>query len=122
MPSDIHSMMKQINHLLKADEIKSEISDSDKVMEKSIPDGNIGPLLDELQLRLYHQWEGFLSKQPLKEIRNFANRLREMGNANHIDLLSVYGNALISSLDEFNIETLRERLTRFPGILNQLKN
>jgi len=122
MPSDIHTMMKQINHLLQADVIMSEIAVSVKTEEKVSPHGNMGPLLDELQFQLYPQWEGFLTKQPLKEIRNFANRLREIGNANHIDLLSVYGNALIASLDEFNIETLRERLTRFPGILNQLKN
>jgi PAS domain S-box-containing protein len=122
MPSDIHSMMKQINHLLQTDDIISEITDSVKVEVKSSQEGIIGPLIDELQFRLFPQWEGFQNKQPLKEIRNFANRLREMGNANQIDLLSQYSNSLIASLDEFNIETLRERLARFPGILNQLKS
>jgi hypothetical protein len=114
--------MKQINQLLQVTEVEPAITDSVKVEEKSSPDGNIGPLLDELQSRLFAQWKGFLTKQPLKEIRNFANRIREMGAANRIGLLFDYGNSLIASLDEFNIETLRERLARFPGILHQLKS
>jgi PAS domain S-box-containing protein len=122
MPCDIHLMMKQINQLLQVTEVEPAITDSVKVEEKSSPDGNIGPLLDELQSRLFAQWKGFLTKQPLKEIRNFANRIREMGAANRIGLLFDYGNSLIASLDEFNIETLRERLARFPGILHQLKS
>jgi hypothetical protein len=122
MPSDIHLMMKQINQLLQVTDTEPEIVDSVKIEERSSNDGNAVTLLDELQTRLYSQWECFLTRQPLKEIRNFANRVRELGASNRNDLLFDYGNSLITSLDEFNIETLRERLAKFPGILNQLKS
>jgi PAS domain S-box-containing protein len=122
MPSDIHSMMKQINKLLHVSDTEPEIAETLKVEELRSNDDTIVSLLGELQTRFYSQWEGFKTKQPLKEIRNFANRVRELGASNHNDLLFDYGNSLITSLDEFNIETLRERLARFPGILNQLKS
>ncbi|MBS1233692.1 MAG: hypothetical protein H6R34_256, partial [Bacteroidetes bacterium] len=122
MPCDIHSMMRQINQLLHITDSEPDSADSVKVVEKSSRDGVIVSLLGELQTHLYSQWEGFLTKQPLKEIRIFANRVRELGASNRNDLLFDYGNSLITSLDEFNIETLRERLAKFPGILNQLKS
>ena len=122
MPCDIHSMMRQINQLLHITDSEPDSADSVKVEEKSSRDGVIVSLLGELQTHLYSQWEGFLTKQPLKEIRIFANRVRELGASNRNDLLFDYGNSLITSLDEFNIETLRERLAKFPGILNQLKS
>jgi len=121
MPSDIHTMMKQINHLLNVTEVIPEIKEATKVKKEIDRDGIAGDLLDELQSLLYPQWEGFLTKQPLKEIRNFANRIHEMGATNQIKVLFDYGKSLIASLDEFNIETLRERLARFPSILNRLK-
>jgi signal transduction histidine kinase len=122
MPSDIHSMMRQINQLLQVTETEHEIENSVKAEEINIQEGNVSSFIDELQIRLYSQWEGFLIKQPLKEIRNFADRIREMGNTNHITILSDYGNSLIASLDEFNIETMREGLAKFPGILTQLRS
>jgi PAS domain S-box-containing protein len=121
MPSDIHLMMKQINHLLQVTDTEPEIAHA-VTIEETGNNSNIGSLLDELQTHLYVQWEGFLTKQPLKEIRNFANRIRELGASNRVDLLFDYGNSLIASLNEFNIETLRERLAKFPGILHQFKS
>jgi PAS domain S-box-containing protein len=124
MPSDIHSMMKQINQLLKITEVEpiTEHAVKMKVEETGSNEGNIDSLLEELHDHLYFQWKGFLTRQPLKEIRNFANRIRELGASNRIDLLFDYGNSLLASLNEFNIETLREGLAKFPDILDQLKS
>ena len=121
MPSDIQTMMKSIEQL---------VSKSDKVPEKPVIEQQIeiitksteiNPRLAEFQTHLYSQWESFRNKQPLKEIRSFANRIREIGEDSHIDFLFEYGNAVIASINEFNIEALRERLARFPSIINKLK-
>jgi PAS domain S-box-containing protein len=121
MPSEIHSMMRQINQLLKITEERPAATDIQKVKAERSPNDNIRPLLDELQNSLYIQWESFQTKQPLKDIRSFANRIREIGVENQVDLLFDYGNSLIASLNEFNIETLREGLAKFPGLVNKLK-
>ena len=123
MPSDIQTMMKKINQfLLKAYRVVPEKLKTEHQKEESKKNVEINPLIVEFQTDLYSQWEGFLTKQPLKEIRNFANRIRELGDSYRIDFLFDYGNAIIASINEFNIEALRERLARFPGIINQLKN
>lgn len=121
MPSSIQSIMKRIKQLLARSESTDATADSQTQRFEDQKHGAVGPLIAEFESHLYPQWESFSKKQPLKEIRSFANRIREMGDTSHIAFLFDYGNALIVSINEFNIEALRERLARFPGIVKQLK-
>ena len=121
MPSSIQFIMTRIKQLLGKYEKPVEVNEVSPQPVKTRRPAAMGPIIAEFETHLYSQWESFSKKQPLKEIRNFANRIREIGETSHIDFLFHYGNAVIVSINEFNIEALRERLARFPGIINQLK-
>jgi len=122
MPSSIQSIMKRIKQLLGKYENAVEPPEIILQKTKTQKPAEIHAIISEFESALHAQWETFSKKQPLKEIRNFANRIRDLGETFHIDFLFDYGNAVIVSINEFNIEALRERLARFPGIVNQLKN
>jgi PAS domain S-box-containing protein len=122
MPAQVNELTEKINYFF-----QSEQHDSKRIQIVSKTYNNkekiqIDPLLDELQNNLYKQWHNFIKKQPLKEIRNFALQINELGNLYSISLLKDYSILLITAIDEFNIELIREHLADFPSIVNQIKN
>ncbi|MBN2275106.1 MAG: PAS domain S-box protein [Bacteroidales bacterium] len=121
MPSDISSMMKKITLVLKNDDKLSVIELKKETKDKTNNLSEIKPLITEFESVLFPQWKNYSTKQPLKEIRSFASRIMDIGEAAHIDFLLDYGNGINTSINEFNIEALRERLARFPDIIDQLK-
>jgi PAS domain S-box-containing protein len=122
MPFELESFAKSINNLLRKNYKEFSEVNSVSSLKKVLIQSEIDSVINEFQNALYPQWESFVKKQPLKEIRNFANRINEIGSTFHIDFLLTYSLGLIDAIDDFNIEVLRERLVRFPNILNQLNN
>ncbi|MBN1414029.1 MAG: PAS domain S-box protein [Bacteroidales bacterium] len=120
MPAEVQTMMKSINQLVKKFGKVRRKSIVEHTKENIPEQALTNPIITELQTDLYSQWEGFQKKQPLKEIRNFANRIREIGETTRIDFLYEYGNAVVTAINEFNIEAMREKLAQFPGIINKL--
>jgi PAS domain S-box-containing protein len=122
MPSDIHSMIKKINKIVQLNQIEETATVNDEGPVLISRNDNILSIIEEFHNHLYPEWESFRKKQPLKEIRNFGNKIKDIGEKNRLDFLLRYGNALITAVIEFNIEGLRDQISSFPDIVKQLND
>jgi PAS domain S-box-containing protein len=67
------------------------------------------------------QWKLFESKQPLKEIQLFARDIIDVGKTFKLGIVVDYGEQLLSTIENFDIEEMRLKLDYFPDLLKQLK-
>jgi PAS domain S-box-containing protein len=67
------------------------------------------------------QWKLFESKQPLKEIQVFAREIITLGKTFKLGIILDYGEQLLSTIENFDIEEMRLKLDYFPDLLKQLK-
>jgi two-component system sensor histidine kinase/response regulator len=67
------------------------------------------------------QWKLFESKQPLKEIQVFAQEIITLGKTFKLGIVLDYGEQLLSTIENFDIEEMRLKLDYFPDLLKQLK-
>jgi hypothetical protein len=67
------------------------------------------------------QWKLFESKQPLKEIQLFAQEIIALGKNYKLGIILDYGEQLLSTIENFDIEEMRLKLDYFPDLLKQLK-
>jgi PAS domain S-box-containing protein len=67
------------------------------------------------------QWKLFESKQPLKEIQVFAQEIITLGKNFKVGIVLDYGEQLLSTIENFDIEEMRLKLDYFPDLLKQLK-
>jgi two-component system, NarL family, sensor histidine kinase EvgS len=70
---------------------------------------------------LAEQWKLFESKQPLKEIQVFAQEIIALGKNFKLGIVLDYGEQLLSTIENFDIEEMRLKLDYFPDLLKQLK-
>jgi PAS domain S-box-containing protein len=70
---------------------------------------------------LSEQWKLFESKQPLKEIQVFAQEIISLGKNFKLGIVLDYGEQLLSTIENFDIEEMRLKLDYFPDLLKQLK-
>jgi two-component system sensor histidine kinase/response regulator len=94
---------------------------------KSLPGNNA---INEVQYQelmqrfnddLAEQWKLFESKQPLKEIQVFAREIISLGKTFKLGIVLDYGEQLLSTIENFDIEEMRLKLDYFPDLLKQLK-
>jgi PAS domain S-box-containing protein len=78
-------------------------------------------LMKRFEEDLTEQWKLFESKQPLKEIQIFAKEIITLGRNFNVDFILEYGEQLLSTLENFDIEEMRQKLDYFSVILKQLK-
>jgi len=67
------------------------------------------------------QWKLFESKQPLKEIQIFAQEIITLGKNYKLGIILDYGEQLLSTIENFDIEEMRLKLDYFPDLLKQVK-
>lgn len=79
-------------------------------------------LIDIFESDFLKQWESFKSRQPINDVKAFAERIMELGDNYDIRFLRDYGERLIFYVDNFEVEGIRSMLHQFPGILLQLKS
>lgn len=122
MPAEVNEITEKITLFFQAKH--DDIKRTETVFHLKNDDNSVASdrLINELQNNFYEQWRNFSKKQPLKEIRNFALQINDLGNRYAINMLKDYSNFLITSIDEFNIELMREHLADFPNIINRIKN
>jgi len=78
-------------------------------------------LLDKFEHDLAQKWKLFESKQPLKEIKSFAQDIISLGRSSNLGFILEYGEQLLSTIENFDIEEMRLKLDYFPDLLKQLK-
>ncbi|MBN1142970.1 MAG: PAS domain S-box protein [Bacteroidales bacterium] len=67
------------------------------------------------------RWKLFEKKQPLKEIQSFAQEIIDQGKNFRIGFIQQYGEQLLSTIENFDIEQMRIKLDYFPDLLKQMK-
>jgi PAS domain S-box-containing protein len=78
-------------------------------------------LMKRFDQELAEQWKMFESKQPLKEIQLFAKEIITLGKSFNLYFILDYGEQLLSTIENFDIEEMRMKLDYFPDLLKQLK-
>ncbi len=78
-------------------------------------------LVKRFEHDLTMRWKLFEKKQPLREIQSFAQEIVTLGRSFKLSFLAQYGEQLLSTIENFDIEEMRLKLDYFPALLKQLK-
>ncbi|MFN8239355.1 MAG: ATP-binding protein [Bacteroidales bacterium] len=70
-------------------------------------------LIFALDGELTEIYSSFEKKQPMGEVRNFADRLIMLGASHKCSYIVAYGNELLASVDNFNVEGMFKLLQQF---------
>ena len=113
-------LVRFLPHTIIQDESeKSNISQKDVTLnidsEKIIP--IIGPILNS---ELFTIWKTFETQQPLNEVEDFAYKLKDLGKKYDIEILIRYGNRLLTSVNNFDVDTMLKTLNEYPELLNTI--
>lgn len=87
----------------------------------AIKNADLSLLLRRFENELAVRWKLFEKKQPLREIQSFAQEIVTLGRSFKIGFLVHYGEQLLSTIENFDIEEMRLQLDYFPDLLKQLK-
>jgi PAS domain S-box-containing protein len=78
-------------------------------------------LVRRFEHELTERWKMFEKKQPLREIQSFSLEIVTLGKSFKLGFLTQYGEQLLSTIENFDIEEMRLKLDYFPDLLKQLK-
>ncbi len=78
-------------------------------------------MLRRFEQELTTQWKLYKKKQPLKEIRSFAQEIIILGKSFKLGFVAEYGEQLLATIENFDIEEMRLKLDLFPDLIKQLK-
>jgi hypothetical protein len=87
----------------------------------TIKDTDYNLLIRRFETELSSRWRLFEKKQPLREIQSFAQEIVTLGRSFKLGFLSQYGEQLLSTIENFDVEEMRLKLDYFPDLLKQLK-
>jgi hypothetical protein len=79
-------------------------------------------LVDRFENEMATRWKMFEKKQPLREIQSFAQEIINLGRSFKLNFLIQYGEQLLSTIENFDVEEMRLKLDYFPDLIRQLKN
>jgi PAS domain S-box-containing protein len=82
---------------------------------------NISGLISALSSEYYMKWESLKERQPINEVKIFANELIEKGNEHNCSLLINYGEKLINAVNSFDVESILKNIIFFPNLIEQIK-
>jgi len=86
-----------------------------------IKDADYQLLVKRFEQELTSQWKLYKKKQPLKEIQSFALEIISLGKSYKLGFIAEYGEQLLSTIENFDIEEMRLKLDLFPNLIKQLK-
>jgi PAS domain S-box-containing protein len=78
-------------------------------------------LVEQFEQELTTQWRLYKKKQPLKEIQSFAQEIISLGKSFKLGFIIEYGEQLLATIENFDIEEMRLKLDLFPDLIKQLK-
>ncbi|MBF0100657.1 MAG: PAS domain S-box protein [Desulfobacterales bacterium] len=80
---------------------------------------NVLSLLDE---SFMSEWETVRKKQNIRDIETLARRIKAIGEAEDVDIMTTYGNDLLKYIDAFDIEQVELCFQNFPNLMHRLRN
>ena len=89
--------------------------------ESTIEVSDIPGLVHSLDTRLKDVWITFGIRQPIGDVRNFGNQLVIEGKNHNAEIITGYGEELVSAADSFNIEAILNLIRKYPAIVESLK-
>lgn len=120
MVQDLYKLLIDfLPHHVSMDEPVTEKKEADhktELKEVVIPN----EIKNLLTTDLMKKWESFKTKQPVNEIKKFANQIKTIGEEHNIQLLSKYSDNLHAAVGSFDIEQILRQLNEYPVIINKL--
>ena len=105
----------------KAIQIQSDANKSDDDFnDADILD--IDGLLNTFENELVITWSTFKERQPIKEIKTFAERLIQVGEKHNSNKLKLYGEELKLAASNFNVKQIIKEIHKFPNLIEKHKN
>lgn len=104
--------------LTKAPGPEQSVSKAD--LTKEITD--LPGLIHSLDAQFKDVWITFGIRQPIGEVRDFGNKLVRLGKNHNAEIITGYGEELVSAADSFNIEAILNLIRKYPGIVESLKD
>ncbi|PIE91107.1 MAG: hypothetical protein CR997_03015 [Acidobacteria bacterium] len=71
---------------------------------------------------LIGRWKRYKNQQPIKEVREFAKQILNLGRDFQLKIMVSYGKALRHAADHFEVQKLRELLDKFPELITMLES
>ncbi len=78
-------------------------------------------LVNRFENELSARWKMFEKKQPLREIQSFAQEIVNLGRSFKLNFITQYGEQILSTIENFDVEEMRLKLDYFPVLVRQLK-
>ncbi len=78
-------------------------------------------LIETLDNDFTTRCDAFKKRQPIAEIKDFGHDLKNLGQLHHANNLIHYGDEMIRSAENFDIERILVFINRFPELVNKLK-
>jgi len=79
-------------------------------------------LLSTFENELIITWSAFKERQPIKEIKIFAERLIQVGKKHNSKTLIQYGETLKTATLSFNVKKIIKEIYKFPSLIDEHKN
>jgi hypothetical protein len=93
----------------------------DQVDLNLMKDADYHLLVKRFEQELTARWKLYKKKQPLKEIRSFAQEIINLGKSFKLGFVAEFGEQLLATIENFDIEEMRLKLDLFPDLIKQLK-
>jgi hypothetical protein len=93
----------------------------DNLDVRIIRNSDFSHLIRRFENEFTDRWKLFEKKQPLREIQSFAQEIISQGKSFRIGFIQQYGEQLLSTIENFDIEQMRIKLDYFPDLLKQMK-
>jgi len=90
---------------------------SENIAITAIADADIRTVKRILENDIYNIWKTFETQQPLSEVEDFAYTLRNLGKKYNLDILISFGNRLLTSINNFDVDTMLKTLKDYPRLL-----
>ncbi len=78
-------------------------------------------LIDKLENQFMAKWAHFQNKQPMKEVKNFASDIKELGEHYRVEAIIEFAGNLITFTENYDVDKLVVCLNEFPELIKILK-
>lgn len=79
-------------------------------------------IISDLESDFLVRWKRFRERKPMDEVRGFGEQLKAMGDSLGVQILSCYGDDLITHVDNFDVANMQLMIDDFPEIILKLKS
>jgi two-component system sensor histidine kinase EvgS len=112
-------LMRFLPHTI---DVGEPIADSpENIAITAVADADIRTVKRILENDLYNIWKTFENQQPLSEVEDFAYMLRDLGKKYNLDILISFGNRLLTSINNFDVDAMLKTLKDYTRLLATFK-